>query len=193
MRRKDLSSHLIHFTKGNSKEEAFERLKTILRGGYLKPGKGMIRSSEECVCFTETPLEAVASGFNGRYGQRRYSDFGIMFSKEAIYNEGGRPVIYQPESEYTQLPQSIRYRHVRYEPPQIDFTWEREWRLKSDLYFNPGDAYVVLPDDSWEQRLRNDFESEQNNQILLHTLILGTLAECMRQDFDWQITIISTK
>ncbi|GAG63688.1 unnamed protein product, partial [marine sediment metagenome] len=32
--------------------------------------------------------------------------------------------------EYDILPEELKYRHVRYElESDIDFTWEREWRL----------------------------------------------------------------
>ncbi len=33
--------------------------------------------------------------------------------------------MYQPEAEYEVLHESQRYRHVRYEPPDTDYTWER--------------------------------------------------------------------
>ena len=35
------------------------------------------------------------------------------------------------------IPAEERWRHVRYEPPQVDFTHEREWRVPGDLDLNP--------------------------------------------------------
>lgn len=56
-----------------------------------------------------------------------------MVPKQWLYVQGGRPVIYQSDKEFYDLPEAIRWRHVRYEPassPPIDFTWEREWRIQ---------------------------------------------------------------
>jgi hypothetical protein len=51
--------------------------------------------------------------------------FGLMFEKNWIFDRGGRPVIYQPESELDLLPENLRWRDVRFEPTGdkvIDFT-----------------------------------------------------------------------
>lgn len=62
----------------------------------------------------------------------RYSAFGVVVSKTWLFNQGGRPVINQANEEYVQLPDSLKYRHVRYEPHRgIDHAWEREWRIQN--------------------------------------------------------------
>jgi len=67
-----------------------------------------------------------------------------MFPKSWVYDRGGRPVIYGPWSDFGILPEELRWRHVRYEPTGeqvIDFTWEREWRMRCDeLPFSPAES-----------------------------------------------------
>lgn len=38
--------------------------------------------------------------------------------------------------------------------PPVDFTWEREWRLQTDvLPLMQNDVVIVLPNEGWEERL----------------------------------------
>lgn len=57
-------------------------------------------------------------------------------------------MIYQADSEYKELPLGLQWRHVRYEPHAqrpIDFTWEREWRIPTDLLpIAPENALLVV-------------------------------------------------
>ena len=58
-----------------------------------------------------------------------------MFEKNWLFKRGGRPVIYQPESDFDLLPEDLRWRHVRFELTEekvVDWTWEREWRVCCD-------------------------------------------------------------
>lgn len=96
----------------------------------------------------------------------RYSRFGIVVSKAWLFQWGGRPVIYQPDSEYGLLPRKLRWRHVRYEPGEVDFTWEREWRINCDeLRFGPADIGIVVPDQEWAERLMKENEIENHFRI----------------------------
>ena len=134
----DISDCLIHFTKGESQEDAFARLRAIIDERRLIAGNYMVRGGYRCVSFTEAPIEAFVDPFVRRFPFTRYSQFGLMFHKPWVYDRGGRPVIYQPESDFDVLPEEFRWRHVRYEPTAeqiIDFTWEREWRIPCDLPF----------------------------------------------------------
>jgi hypothetical protein len=54
-------------------------------------------------------------------------------SKKGVFDLGGRPVIYLPDNEGTWIPDSEKWRHVRFEFGSVDFTHEREWRLPGDL------------------------------------------------------------
>ena len=94
----------------DSDEEAFDVLQQIVQERCLCGGTGHIRGGYQCVCFTEAPQNT----FHNVIG--RYRPFGIRVSKKWLYQEGGRPVIYQSDQEYDALPESHRWRHVRYEP-----------------------------------------------------------------------------
>jgi hypothetical protein len=131
----DISEKLIHFTSGESADDAFARLRAIIGERRLIAGNRMIRGGYRCVCFTEAPPAAFADAFVSRAPFTRCSRFGLMFDKTWVYDRGGRPVIYQPDSDFSILPEALRWRHVRFEPTSeqvIDFTWEREWRIPCD-------------------------------------------------------------
>ena len=82
----------------------------------------------------------------------RYKPFGVMVSKSWLFERAGRPVIYQPESEFDLLHETQRFRHKEYDPPSVDFTWEREWRIRTDaLELDPGAVSLVVPNREWER------------------------------------------
>ncbi len=191
MARDDISDKLIHFTKG-TQDEVFETLCTILREHRLISGS-KIKGGYGCVCFSEASLASLKHGLVNPNNYSRYSQFGIMFEKKWIFEQGGRPVIYQPQAEYETLCESPRWRHVLYEPvanPPIDFTWEREWRIKVDeLFFDSTVGVVVVPDESWQERLIDEHEEGQDFQTLLpySQIMAEELAIQYREPFNWRI------
>ena len=67
----------------------------------------------------------------------RYKPFGVILTKKWLFEQCGRPVIYQADLEYASLPEEMRWRHVRYEPqiePAIDFSGKREWKYELTHY-----------------------------------------------------------
>jgi len=54
--REDMSDFLIHFTKGESKETAYQNLKSIIEQQRVNGSNSLIRDGSECVCFSEAPL-----------------------------------------------------------------------------------------------------------------------------------------
>ena len=55
-RRFDISDKLIHFTRGGEcVDDAFSRLRAIIREGGLIGSHRMIRGGHRCVSFTEAP------------------------------------------------------------------------------------------------------------------------------------------
>src|SRR5215472_3902451 len=105
MSRQDISEFLVHFTKGTDHEEAFTNLRKIIESRKLIAGSGYIKGNYRCVCFSEAPLANLADGLVNENYYSRYSPFGIVVSKAWLFNRGGRPVIYQPESEFNALPE----------------------------------------------------------------------------------------
>jgi hypothetical protein len=188
----DLSEKLIHFTSGDSYEDAFERLRAIIRDGRLIASHRMIRGGYRCVSFTEAPPHAFTRPLTRYFPFNRYSPFGLMFDKTSIFERGGRHVIYQTDAEFHLLLDEQRWRHVRYEPrrdPAIDFTWEREWRISCDeLPFTPEEAVIVVPDQQWADALLRKHEHDQNRMIDLYATCMDLeIAEMYRRPFHWQV------
>jgi len=185
--REDMSDYLIHFTKGKDMEEAYRNLKNIIDTHTVFGSNTKIRDGSDCVCFSEAPLSSLKNGLLNASFYSPYSPFGIITTKENIYRLGGRPVIYQPENEFGQLGEENRWRHVRYEPPRIDFTWEREWRLKTNEYILiPTDTQIIVPDRDWARRLIEEYQDEQNWQTLQYAQIMDELIAIQYEDpFPW--------
>lgn len=155
-----------------------------------------MRGGHGCVCFTESPLQGIASRLVNEHGYSRYTPFGIMFDKRYVFGLGGRPVIYGPASEYQALPESMQWRHVRYEPETdrpIDFTWEREWRVLADeVRFTPDIARIVVPDEESADQLGAQLEQVEDYKIELYSLVMDEhLARQHREPCPWEITVLS--
>jgi len=190
-----MSNKLIHFTRGASEDEAFSTLMKIMREKRLLGGTRFIRGTYRCVCFTEAPLPSFCEAFIDKNANFRYSPFGIMFDKTWVYSQGGRPVIYEHDSEFNLLDESIRWRHVRYEPSDaypIDFSWEREWRIHCDeLFFTPADAIVVLPTSNHAEYLHELYEEEQRYNFQIYSTIFSEdIALQYLEDFQWRIVTL---
>lgn len=198
MSRDDMSASLIHFTRGETAEDyegAFSRLLSIINEGVLRGGDGFIKGRYICVCFTEAPLASVRHGFVNSSNFSHYSPFGVMLDKKWVFARGGRPVIYEPDAEYEQLPESLHWRHVTYDPTMvdrpIDFTWEREWRIPHcKLEFGPQDAAIIVPSRDWADRL-----AQQCQDVLIRqysTIMIEDDAEYYGlSEFPWRTEILN--
>ena len=171
--RKDMGNLLFHFTKSrpqgtlsplinpyinvplppgaDNAKSAFYVLSEILVSSKLIGTSKCKRGGHRCVSFTEWPVSELASLFaiNNeliKEGDKpRYEPYGIAVNKDWLFDKGGRPVIYQSEKEYKELPVHLQWRHVRYEPRYYDFTWEREWRISCpELPLNPLEVLVIV-------------------------------------------------
>ena len=195
MQRSDISPFLIHFTKPLDQEEAFQKLQKIISDEKLIGCGNWIKGLHPCICFTEAPVGSIGGKLCNQFGELRYSSFGIRVTKRWLMDQGGRPVIYQPDCEYSMLPESHRWRHVRYEvgnvPKEIDFTWEREWRIQCDkLPFDPQVAQIVVPSEEWKERLLHTHLGRQESLVMDYGQICGhVLAEHYRSPFPWQIIV----
>jgi hypothetical protein len=140
------------------RREAETVLEQILTDAALRGGDGFIKGGHKCVCFTEAPLVEMVSVFAsvavaGQPDALRYEPYGIGVRKEWFFHQGGRHVIYQPDNEYERLPEPMRWRHCRFEPPDIDFTWEREWRIATEaLRLDPRQTRVFVPNQAIADR-----------------------------------------
>jgi hypothetical protein len=196
MSRADISDKLVHFTGPRDNwNEAFGRLQSILRERTIRGGNNKIRSGDHCVCFTEAPLKSLPGGLVNPRNFSRYAPFGVMFDKKWIFEKGGRPVIYQPASEFDELSDFHKWRHVRYEPnaaQPIDFTWEREWRIKGEaLVFQPNEAMIVVPRQEWLDALRREHEAEQDHWAYMYSQVLDEeILQQYREGFPWREVVL---
>lgn len=171
MIRGDLSDRLVHLTRGNSDNptirarQASQRFWSIVRSGKLIGRDTDIRGRFKCVCFSEAPIGVLTQMLADQ--RSRYAPLGVMVDKTWLFSKGGRPVIYQPETEYRLLPAGLRYRHVRYDPIKgHDWTWEREWRIKSDaVTLDPAQVTLVIPFRSMADSLREEYRAEQGRAV----------------------------
>ncbi len=190
--RRDISEYLVHFTKGDNDEEAFQCLCKIVKEKTILGTSSKIKGAYECVCFSEAPLNSLEKGLVNPDSHSRYSPFGIIFKKSWIFKCGGRPVIYQSDAEFSDLPEKLKWRHVIYEPSRdfpIDFTWEREWRIQSgSLHFDSENARIVCPDINWAMRMVEEHKEEQDIEVQMYSQIMDSHeAEQHRETFPWNI------
>jgi hypothetical protein len=181
-------------------DEAFNRLNTILNERCIRGCNNKIRGGFNCVCFTEAPIENLKSGLINPEYFTRYAPFGIMVPKQWLFSQGGRPVVYESESEYDLLSDSHKWRHVRYEPnnePPIDFTWEREWRIKTDsLSLDPTMAMVVVEDKAWAGKLIVTHRMEIEDKMFTYAQLLHIFKEDIARlmfDHPYQWNIITIR
>lgn len=160
--RRDLASSLVHFTRKNEKLNAYEVLIKIIEELKLDGSSKFIKNKSKCVCFSEAPLAEHISYFNlaniNPDVLLRYEPFGIMIDKKKFYKKGGRPVIYQSVNELSKLDDSIKHKHVTFDPGSEDFTWEREWRIKADVFeFSRDEIHVLVPNNEYFKEMFDRF------------------------------------
>lgn len=156
----DMSDWLVHLTKmaepkaretdderRSRHNEPFFTLLKILSDRCLIGGHGYIVNNIDCVCFTESTIETLKDVFDNTHEKFRYQPFGIMVPKKIVYDKGGLPVIYQPTHDLASLDIAKRHLHVQFDlSKNVDFTWEREWRVRIDKFaLDPSSVKVVLP------------------------------------------------
>lgn len=192
MIRDDLSNKLIHLIRGETVDEAFGKFQSILNEGKLRGGTGYIKGGYRCICFTETPISKLGYVLaNPDVANMRYRPMGIMLDKKWVFEQGGRPVIYQPTSDYEKLPEELRYRHVCLELDRpgtpVDLTWEREWRLhKDELPLPIESTTVILPARYWRDVLVESHIRDIQGQVL----VLGKDAALDVTPYPWHIIVL---
>ena len=171
--RTDVTDYVIHWTKSKIEDDKYKKpldvLLDIVKCGYIAVGFSLktsiydrskrptIRGPHPAACFTEQSLEQFTQSC--RILPSHYRPYGIGLYKRALFEYGGRPVIYSSEEilgqiivpnekEYEQgkeiykngLHKEFQYLWVRYQPiPNVDgyvvdWTHEREWRCRIMSY-----------------------------------------------------------
>lgn len=122
-------------------------------------------------CFTETPIDHVyLQTLNIQGRQLHFQPYGLAFSENVVRGKGGNPVFYVDTTNRrirmsldtiptSSVCQSMRpmmpfiegfgppwYQSAR-GPSDIDFRWEREWRVAGDFDFQIEEiAYGICPE-----------------------------------------------
>jgi len=148
-RRADFGHALVHLTRERKEYTStdfltqkldrvvapFDVLKEILASGTIRGSgnEGYVKGNRPAVCFSEIPLASMHQFAAPMSDPGRYRFYGIALSKQTVFEAGGRPVIYLPDGEGEWIPPEEKWRHVRFEHGHVDYTHEREWRLRGDL------------------------------------------------------------
>jgi hypothetical protein len=187
IRRSDFSNSLVHLTRERREYSsrdfltqellrtvsAFEVLKEILVSGTIRGSgnEGYVKGSRRAVCFSEIPLSAMhlfARPPDDPFEPpttARYRFYGIAISKRAVFEAGGRPVMYLPDSEGHWIPPEEKWRHVRFEHGRVDFTHEREWRVPGDLDLRQVGGLYAIVWSAWEAKQLLELTTPVNDQI----------------------------
>ncbi len=176
--RSDMSGYLYHLTRCTDDLDSLKVLVKILKERKLKgstTSSGFIIGSNQAVCFQDTTTYGLCQNTYHEQKLReedknlkvRYKPVGIAFAKTYVYGKGGRPVIYErTEDAKKLLDKDEWWRIVNFDlsnPSQIiDWTHEREWRIKGDFDFDLSQAYVVLIN----QKIYKEFVSSVDKNIL---------------------------
>lgn len=163
-RRTDFTSGLVHLTKSQIIDgisySGLDILMKILDEQKLEGSttkSGFISGSTPAVCFQDVPLFSLSENiFYEQYLKKkskaanyRYMGFGLRFSKDFIFKNGGRPVIYDKTDDAKKyLPKSEYWRIVNLdlsnENNYIDWMHEREWRVPGNLVFDLSEVDVLI-------------------------------------------------
>lgn len=145
--RTDISLAVIHLTGNRGGVSALDALISILREQRIRASgyQGFVKGGGAATCFTEMPLAAVSQlAEQSRFTKHPYECYGVAIHKSHAFSRGARPVIYLPDAEAGWLPNNEKWRHVRFEYGDIDFTHEREWRSPGDFILDNSFGYYVI-------------------------------------------------
>jgi hypothetical protein len=192
-RRPDIAPNLMHLLRGHSRGDAFAALHAVIAGRCLSGSDRCIEDGSRCVSFIEAPIRQLRNVFHWSAEHDAHRQpYGVLLGKDYLFALGGRPVIYQPESEYALLPEALRFRHVRYDPltvPPIDVSWEREWRLRADvLQLEPERCCIVVASEADRAALFTEHaEREEVRLEALGSAVGGSLADQFAESFPWPV------
>lgn len=177
--RNDLSLALIHLTGYRGNLSAIDALKSILAAGRIcgSGNSGFVKGSKTAVCFTEMPLSAIQQHVErSKPTKHPYECCGIALSKNQAWARGARPVIYLPDNEAAWIPDEQKWRHVRFELGEVDFSHEREWRSEGNFDLNDIGFYVIVPSRDGEAFIRKELSDIAQRHVIgfLHMDILGS-------------------
>ncbi|WP_318484360.1 hypothetical protein [Photobacterium leiognathi] len=184
--RNDMSAYLVHLTRESDsighENAVLAKILSEKKLNGSSTSSGFICGPDTAVCFQDAPLYSICQSVYYEQKLReqdsslkvRYSPMGLMFSKGVVYKSGGRPVIY----EKTEIAKNIlaedewwRIVNLNYDNPDslIDWTHEREWRVKGDFHFQLEDTTLIVVDMDEAKKI-NKLYKEANGRDLFDLL-----------------------
>lgn len=156
-------------------------------------------------CFTEVPLTQIHLLTREILGRKILLEpYGFVFSREFIIRKGAQPAIYinsydgnswlreavdtlceiarKKEFKNGKVWRILPFLNAMHE--RYDFTWEREWRVRGDVKFQPSDVVAVILPDSGCKALREKFALKGIPVIspgLSYEEIVGELSQQQRK------------
>ena len=207
-KRPDFSKYVAHFTKDGkpcsndadcsvAAQSAKDRLLSILKSKTLLASK-MPWIDTKGVCLTESPWSSLIAH------TKQYSPYGIGFKKQLVYNQKGGPVYYIRSDIYSYLrkkkngipsrilpfisPFSPSYRN-KYQKDvfkkDVDYTFEREWRVPKVFSFDYTDIEFLIVDTFQDVQ---EINSILNNAISIDKYIV--LENYTRIESIWPVHIL---
>lgn len=124
-----------------------QRLENILWTGTLL-GSVPFGATHNMVCFSESSPEHLYWLLR----ERGFSGWGLLFTRQWVYDLFGGPVWYARNDQYNALTCDQRDWAVRLEAGAADWLHEREWRIRvlpqhSGLLVRPEDIEAILVED----------------------------------------------
>lgn len=187
--RTDFTCGLVHLTKPKNKSDSLDILINILKERTLRASsEGYICGKDPVVCFQDVPLQSLSENILFEQQLRkedkskpvRYTPFGLRFSKPYIYKAGGRPVIYEDTDVAKKiLPKDEYWRIVRFDLSNdeniVDWTHEREWRVKGDFHFELEQVEILLSQENSLAKFIEVCEKNDLTQIIKEVKGISTL------------------
>jgi len=169
--RRDLTDWVWHLVRRDGHPQ--ETFRSIITERTLCGGLDQA-SGETVICFSEAPLRELMNQDEvlSQKGYKRLALYGVGFRKQWLFDRGGLPVIYQPDSLMDNLLPKARWRHVEFDLSKpVDYTWQREWRIRAEsLTFEIEDAVALirnidgLEDLLWKNHI--DVQDEQGEIMI---------------------------
>ena len=144
---------------GLSGHTVLDTLIRIVLEEKIRASLKLVRGEQAVVSWTSRPPMELDSmrRWNRALIRWTFEPFGVAVKRSSLRQMGAKPVIYAPESVYSRLTPSQRFRFQLHRPPRCSWKVEREWRLPRDLLLDrpPVDRnwFLFVPGPADAQRL----------------------------------------
>lgn len=183
---RNLSEYLFHYTRacpgpwpGQSLAEylqslingypcaghtAFDTLCRILKEQLIRASNRLVRGKIPLVSFTSCLPDELAKirKWNSALIRWTFEPYGIGIRKNILKEMGAQPVIYTSETEFRILPEDDKFRFQPHQPPKIDWSLEKEWRIPANVSLNhlsPEDMVIVVSTPEESAIINKDFST----------------------------------